>query len=59
MGSGVQRGDRKIFKEKYRIINVVLLVTFSYLIIWGISREEVAIVFRNAILVCLSCMGLK
>ncbi len=59
MGSRVQRGDRKIFKRKYRIITVVLLVAFSYCIIWGISREEVVIVFKNAILVCLSCMGLK
>ncbi|MBT9130027.1 MAG: hypothetical protein DDT42_00375 [candidate division WS2 bacterium] len=59
MGSGVQRGDRKILKERYRLKTLLLLIFFSILIIWGIYREEALIVFRNATLLCLSCMGLK
>jgi len=33
-------------------------VVFGGLLVWGLTRHETVEILRNALLLCLSCMGL-
>jgi len=36
----------------------ILLAIFIILLLWGIHREEVGTVIRNATTLCLDCIGI-
>lgn len=44
--------------KKRRAIQIVLLVLAAFMILYGISTGETAIVLRKAVSICFECIGL-
>ena len=44
--------------QKKRAIRILLLVSGSLMLIYGIFRNEVTYVFNKAVKICLECIGI-
>ena len=45
-------------KERRRRGQIVTLIVAAVFIVYGVSRDEVTLIFNKAIRICMECIGL-